>query len=190
MALLYCCGVSAVKYADGARASSGLRSPAPPPAGLAPLEVVLYYLDFYDFEFSRTRTVVKGRARFVVVLGASLTSAIAVVGAITALYELPGLGVISALLAGCGAVLAAWDGLFKHRELWAQRSKVLKRIQQLRRDVEIKSATGTTDLERLSTSAMEALDKILDDDFVAWSQVRKGSSKHDGKVNGPEAGAQ
>lgn len=151
--------------------SSGLRPPAEPPIDADALDVALFYLSYWDTEFARARLVVKSRASKVVVTVSATTAGIAVVGAATPLLGWTWLGLVSASLAGIATVVGAWDGLFRHRELWHQRSLVLGDIQALKRSVQVRAASGE-DRDQLALEAVRALNEILAEDLATWSEIR------------------
>ena len=152
--------------------TSGLRPPPGPPAGADPLEVTLYYFSYYERDFARARQVVKRRARNVVVGTALANGAIAVVGAAIGLGGAAWLGLLSTGLAGLVGVLAAWDGLFRHRELWIQRSLVLGQLQAAKRELELESAVGAGPRAELAADGMRQLNRILAEDLTTWAELR------------------
>lgn len=137
------------------------------------LEVVLTYLKYYQQLFAERRTIVKSRAKFAVVATAAANSAIAVVGAIVTLTGWSGLAIASTALAGVIAVIAAWDGHFRHRDLWVQRSVVLQQLEEVLRDTQIRKRASATNSDSLAEEAMAALDRILKDDIDTWASIRK-----------------
>jgi hypothetical protein len=117
--------------------------------------------------------MVKKRAMIAVVATATFNAGIAVVGAIVTLTGWSGLGLISTLLAGAVAVVAAWDGHFRHRDLWVQRSLILQQLEQALRDAEIKRRIPKLNWDDLALEAMTALDRILKEEIDSWASIRK-----------------
>lgn len=152
--------------------SSGLHSPEPPPEGADTLEISLHYLTFYRNEYQRSRVVVKTRAKRVVVWTAVANGLIAVVGAAVAVFDAPWLGLASTGLAASIGVLTAWDGLYRHREMWVQRSVILGQLQALLRTTELRRAEGA-DRKTLARGTMRHLNAILEEDLEAWTSLRR-----------------
>lgn len=146
--------------------------PPPVPTGAAPIEIVLHYIGFYEADYARARRVVKRRAREVVVGTAVATGSIAVLGAAIAVWHASWLGVVSTGLAAAVSVLAAWEGLARHRQLWIQRSLILNRVQQLKRTVEYRRARGDNE-QALADEAMKELNDLLKDDVESWASVTR-----------------
>jgi fatty acid desaturase len=121
--------------------SSGQRSPDWPQSEASPIEIYRFYLDFYEKDFTRTRAVVKARASAVVVWSALLAALTAVVGAIISLTGFSWLGIVTVVLSGAAAVVAAWDSHFRHREHWKQKSSVLNELQLMKREFSFSLAT-------------------------------------------------
>ena len=151
--------------------STGIRSPGNPPADADTLDVAAHYLDFYLGDYSRARVVAKHRARFIVVTTAAANGAIALLGAITTLSELAWLGLFSVGITGIVAGLAAWDGLYRHRELWIQRSIIVSRLNVVQRDLQLRRAAGE-DRSEIARQCMLALDQILSEDLTSWTEMR------------------
>jgi len=160
--------------------TSGLRSPGKPPEGSDTHGIANFYLNFYENEIARARTVVKGRARGAVLAVAILGALTGVLGAATAAFQAPVLGVASAAAAGSIAVITAWDDLFRHRGLWAQRSRILHALQALRREFEMRTASGD-DRNQIGQDTMSQLNKILAQDFALWSVVNSGKKNREAK---------
>lgn len=156
---------------DVVQRTSGLRPPPDPPENGDAYDVALFYVKYWEAEFARARLVVKRRASHVVVAVATATALIAVVGAATAVLDWAWLGIVSAALAGFASVVGAWDGLFRHRELWHQRSLVLGHIQMIKRSTELRSAAGE-DRTVLAGEAMSELNAVLTEDLNSWSAIR------------------
>ncbi|WP_067884437.1 SLATT domain-containing protein [Nocardia vaccinii] len=155
--------------------SSGLHSPESPPAGADTLAISLHYLTFYRNEYQRSRVVVKTRAKRVVVWTAVANGLIAVVGAAVAVFQAPWLGLASTALAASIGVLTAWDGLYRHREMWVQRSVILGQLQALLRTTELRRAEGG-DHDALARETMRHLNAILEEDLEAWTSLRRTQS--------------
>ena len=160
------------KRKKSASNSSGQRSPDWPPSEASPIDVYRYYLDFYEKDFTRTRAVVKARASAVVVWSAILAALTAVVGAITSLTGLSWLGIVTVVLSGTAAVVAAWDSHFRHREHWKQKSSVLNELQLMKREFSFSLATEQ-DLGRVAQAGMTRLDVVLSRDLSSWLGLRK-----------------
>lgn len=131
----------------------------------------MHYLTFFENEFTRARRVVKGRARNVVVSTAILTALIAVLGALTAVLNLAWLGIVSTAVAGAAGVIERWDALFRHREMWVQRSAVTSELQRLRREAEfLRASEGATD--EVGKKVLTRLEEILSQDLDSWTGIR------------------
>lgn len=141
--------------------------------------MVLHYLTYWEGEFARARLVVKSRASKVVVAGATATGLIAVVGAATSITGWAWLGIVSAALAGCVTVLGAWDALFRHRDMWHQRSVVLGRLQALKRTLQVRAASGE-DRSELAEQGLAQLNAVLTEDLDSWSEMRRSSQPSPG----------
>lgn len=158
---------------DRARSrSTGLHTPPSPPGDADALDISLHYLGFYRDEFERTRVVVKTRARRVVVWTAAANGLIAVLGTAVAVFSAPWLGLFSTALAASIGVMSAWDGLYRHREMWVQRSVILGQLQAMLRTVELRRAQGA-DRDLLAAQTMAHLNEILADDLEAWTSLRR-----------------
>ncbi|GIG58782.1 hypothetical protein Lfu02_31540 [Longispora fulva] len=149
-----------------------MRLPADPPVGTDPLDIALHYLDFYVQEYARARAVVKGRASRVVIGTAGANGLIALLGALIAVMNAPWLGVVSAGLAGFVSVIVAWDGMFRHRDLWVQRTMMLAQLQALKRVTELRRASGD-DRQTLAQTCMQQLNEILNEDLSTWAELRR-----------------
>lgn len=137
------------------------------------LDIALTYLNYYRSEYADRRRSVKKRAWIAVVATATFNSGIAVVGAVVTFKGWSGLGLVSTVLAGAVAVVAAWDGHFRHRDLWVQRSLILQQLEQALRDTEIKKRSGKHVWNELALEAMSTLDRILKEDIDSWASIRK-----------------
>lgn len=142
----------------------------------------MHYLIFFEDDFARARRVVKGRARNVVVSTAILTALIAVVGALTAVFNLAWLGIVSTIVAGAAGVIERWDALFRHREMWVQRSAVTFELQRLRREAEFWRATeGAT--PEVGQRILTRLEDILSQDLDSWTGLRDLPQQRSAEVN-------
>ncbi|MBF6329195.1 SLATT domain-containing protein [Nocardia transvalensis] len=157
---------------QGRSRSTGLRSPSAPPADADALGIGLYYLGFYRDEYDRSRLVVKSRAERVVVWTAVANGLIAVLGTAIAVFSAPWLGLVSTGLAASIGVLAAWDGMYRHREMWVQRSVILGQLQALLRNIELRQAQGE-DRNVLARETMLHLNAILEEELEAWTALRR-----------------
>ncbi|MBF6548835.1 SLATT domain-containing protein [Nocardia brasiliensis] len=152
--------------------ASGIRSPKSPPADADALDISVHHLTFYLAEYERSRLVVKMRARRVVVWTSVANGSIAVLGAAVAVFDATWIGLLSTALAGFIGVLAAWDGLYRHREMWVQRSVILGQLQSLLRGTQLRQALGE-DRDTLARYAMLQLNAILEEDLEAWTSLRR-----------------
>ncbi|MFG3520316.1 SLATT domain-containing protein [Nocardia nova] len=152
--------------------SSGLHSPPSPPSDADALTVSLHYLVYYRNEYERSRLVVKTRAKRVVVWTAVANGVIAVLGTAVAVFQAPWIGLLSTGLAASIGVVTAWDGLYRHREMWIQRSVIIGQLQTLLRGVELRRAQHE-DRDVLAREAMIELNAILAEDLEAWTSMRR-----------------
>lgn len=136
------------------------------------MEVLMHYLAFYEQDFARARSNDKRATKLTVLWTATLNGMIAAVSAVIAFTGLAWLGVVSVFLAGGVTVIGAWDGLYRHRDLWRQRSLVLGQIQAVRREVEFRQARGDGEAS-LAEDAMKRLNTILDESLMAWGELRE-----------------
>ncbi|GAA3159212.1 hypothetical protein GCM10010531_08220 [Blastococcus jejuensis] len=157
---------------DTPETASGIRPPKHPPPRSSKIEILFHYLDHFEQEFVRARLIVKSRASKVVVGVAAANGGIAVAGAVTAVSGEAGLGVISTGLAARSPSRRRGTGIFRHRELWVQRTLVASDLQTLRRQVEMRRAGGE-DANSLADAGMVGLNAILEADMAAWSEVRR-----------------
>jgi len=142
-----------------------------PPQDAKLIDVCTLYLDHYIRFFSRARQIVKYRSKLVV-LGTALSGAvIAVVSVMTALVDWPWLALVSAVLAGAVTVMSAWDGHFRHKELWVQRTEVVSQLQELKRTVTTRLASGD-DPSKVGLDGLRRLDQILSYDMATWKGLR------------------
>jgi hypothetical protein len=143
------------------------------------LDVVLHYLSYHEGDYARARHVVKKRARQVVLCSASATGGIAVAGTATAVWDASWLGLVSTGLAGLIGVLAAWDGLYRHRDLWVLRSIVLGRLQLIKRTAEFRLAAGCP-RDAIAADAMAELNKVLQHDLETWAELKRSRPAAEG----------
>jgi hypothetical protein len=160
---------------------TGLRMPPSAPPGSDACEVAEHYLAFHENDFYRARSEVKKRSRRVVVGSAVLSGLIAVTGASIGIWNVPQLGIATTAFAGLAGVLAAWDGHFRHRELWIQRSQVLGQLQMLRREFDLSLALGE-DRAKLGSWTLERLNGILQGDLETWLEIRHKTSDNDRQI--------
>lgn len=163
---------SHVNRDDAYMKASGLRPPGDPAADADAFDVAMHYLHHWEKEFLRTRLLVKKRAYLAVVVVSSATALISVVGAATAILGWSWMGILSAALAGVASVVSAWDGLVRHRELWLQRSLVLGRLQEVHRRAVFELALEPKDRMRIAQEMDRALNGVLADDLMSWSELR------------------
>lgn len=172
--------------ATASNGESGLRVPADPPHDATPYDIAMHYLKYFEAEFSRTRRVVKGRARNVTISTAVLTALIAVTGSVTAVLNLAWLGIFSAAIAGAATVIERWDALFRHREMWVQRSATVSKLQKLRREAEFwRAREGATD--EVGQRVLARLEEILSQEMESWSSIRDNPQRGDKGTNNPNA---
>jgi hypothetical protein len=156
-------------WGDTAR-PGGIRVPPEPPPDVDPYGLAIHYFGFYEKDYARTRNVVKNHLRTYVIGSAAGNGVIALTGAAIAVWKKPWLGLVSSALAGIVGVLAAWEGLGQHREMWRQRTVVLSELQEAKRSAELALATGN-DRREVGTVAMEQLNSILSKDRETWAEV-------------------
>jgi hypothetical protein len=151
---------------------SGIQQPPAPPSSADAYDAALYYVDHYEREFSRARRVVKGRSSRVLI-AAGLGNLVVVIlgGVITTWSGLSWLGILSSGFAAAVGTLVAWDNHFKHRDLWVQRSDVLQRCNEIRRNMELDARLGK-DRDAIAVEAMTALNRVLRYDIDSWKGIR------------------
>lgn len=155
--------------------SGPMRLPPIPSPDADAFEVVENYLSFYQEEYERARGIAKRDAMLFVILAASANGAIAVLGAAVAVTHMSWLGLVSTGVAGLAGVLAAWDGLFRNRELWVQKIMMLSQVLAIRRNAELRRAMGD-DRDVIAQECMLRLGKMLDEDLVTWTELRRLSA--------------
>ncbi|MET9410318.1 SLATT domain-containing protein [Streptomyces sp. NPDC002935] len=159
---------------QGNRVFSGMRPPSPPPDGSDALGVTKHYLWHYGNEIARTRELTKKHARRTTVGIAALNGIIAVLGVAVAVWPTRAawFGLTSTGMAGFISVITAWSGLFRHQEMWQQRSLILAELQRITRNVERREAAGE-DRQLVAREAMEQLDSTLGQDVTNWGSLSR-----------------
>lgn len=157
--------------------ASGVRPPPPVPANADPIGVFQHYMCWAEKEFTRARHVVKRRSGHVVLISATATALIAVLGAATPITGWTWLGIATAALAGLVTVVERWDAHFRHRDLWIQRTIILAQLQRLKRDVELSLATNQAS-DDIAKDAMARLNDILAEDVQSWGALRQNADHH------------
>ncbi|MFG3247613.1 SLATT domain-containing protein [Streptomyces sp. NPDC048187] len=160
--------------ADAAQKFTGMRPMEPPPSGSDALGVTTHYLTHFRKEYTRTRELMKKKARRATVGIAALNGLIAVLGVAVAAWRAyaPWLGLASTGVAGVVGVISAWSGLMRHHELWQQRSLILAELQRIIRNVERREAAGD-DRQLIAREAMELLDATLSQDASNWGSLSR-----------------
>nr|WP_272920618.1 SLATT domain-containing protein [Streptomyces sp. SID8367] len=151
-----------------------MRPTEPPPTGADALEVTTHYLEHFRREYTRTRELMKMKARRTTVGIAALNGLIAVLGVAVAAWRAyaPWLGLASTAVAGVIGVVTAWSGLMRHHDLWQQRSLILAELQRIIRNVERREAAGD-DRQTIAQEAMELLDATLSQDASNWGSLTR-----------------
>ncbi|MBV1941039.1 SLATT domain-containing protein [Streptomyces sp. BV286] len=155
--------------------SGGMKAPSDPPVGQGGLAVVSYYVESYEKEYARIRNFSKMRVSGVITLVATLNAGIAVLGVASAAWKYPWFGLASTALAGVVGILAARNNLFRDQELWQLRSMILSKLQQIKREMRYRIASGE-DEQLVASEIMKKLDEILDQDLAGWSGVSRSAS--------------
>lgn len=155
------------------REESGRQSAPSPPDDADAFEAMMFLVDFQISDFTRTRRIAKHRAARVVWITSLFSGFIAVAGVAVAIWHYPWIGFITTGLAGATGTLAAWDGLFRHRELWYQRSGALSQLEQLKRNMELDLRLKEKDRGTIAKEASETLDLVLAESFSAWAEMRR-----------------
>jgi hypothetical protein len=152
----------------------------------------MHYLWYYGDEIARTRELMKKFARRTTFAIAALNGVIAVLGVAVAIWttQAPWFGLASTGMAGIIGVITAWSGLFRHQEVWQQRSLVLAELQRITRNTERRAAAGE-DRQLIAQKAMEDLDLTLSLDARNWANLNrpKTTGGEDWPPTGPSAGA-
>ncbi len=153
---------------------TGMRPTEPPPAGSDALEVTTHYLSHFRKEYTRTRELMKKKARRTTVGIAALNGLIAMLGVAVAAWRdyAAWLGLASTGVAGVIGVITAWSGLMRHHELWQQRSLILAELQRIIRNAERREAAGD-DRQLIAQEAMELLDATLSQDASNWGSLSR-----------------
>ncbi|MEW2571736.1 DUF4231 domain-containing protein [Streptomyces sp. NPDC047070] len=152
--------------------SAGMEAPSEPPTDQGSLAVVSHYIEFYEKEYVRIRNFSKMRVSGVITMVAALNAGIAVLGVASAAWKYPWFGLTSTALAGLVGILAARNNLFRDQELWQLRSVILSKLQQIKREVQYRIASGE-DKDLIASEAMKNLSDLLDQDLVGWSSVNR-----------------
>ncbi|MFF2098105.1 hypothetical protein [Streptomyces sp. NPDC058202] len=152
----------------------GMRPPSNPPLDQGGFAVVSYYVNEYEKEFVRIRNVSKVSVSRKITLIATLNAGIAILGVASAAWKYPWFGLGSTLLAGIVGVLAARNNLFRDQELWQLRSEILSKIQQIKRDMQYRVASGE-DGHTIAPDILRKLDDLLERDLAGWSGVANSS---------------
>ncbi|MFD8347740.1 MULTISPECIES: SLATT domain-containing protein [unclassified Streptomyces] len=162
------------QQADGQQKFTGMRPMEPPPADSDALGVTTHYLSHFRKEYTRTRELMKKKARRSTVGIAALNGLIAVLGVAVAAWRdyAAWLGLASTAVAGVVGVISAWSGLMRHHELWQQRSLILAELQRIIRNVERREASGD-DRQLIAREAMELLDATLSQDASNWGSLSR-----------------
>ncbi len=156
-----------------AQGTDGVSPVVMTPKGTPPIDVLGLHIAHWTDEYSRGRVIVKRRAARVLLGTTLITGIIAVLGSTSALLagdNLPVqiIGVATTALSALSAVLVAWDEHFRHRDLWAQRSKVLNQLGTLQLDYELARESPSPDI----ASMTERLDQILETALKSWLQIQ------------------
>ncbi|MCX5597292.1 SLATT domain-containing protein [Streptomyces phaeochromogenes] len=151
-----------------------MHAPSDPPVDKGGLAVVSYYIESYEKEYVRIRNFSKRRVSGVITLVAALNAGIAVLGVASAAWKYPWFGLASTVLAGFVGVLAARNNLFRDQELWQLRTVILSKLQQVKREMKYRIASGEGE-QLVASEIMKKLDEILDQDLMGWSGVSRSA---------------
>lgn len=78
----------------------------------------------------------------------------------------------SLLFSSSLTVVAAWDGLFRHKKLWLNSARTLNELYAL--ETEIRHAEATTDMSMDDAENFKAeLQKIVNDNNERWFSIRE-----------------
>ncbi|MDX3133450.1 SLATT domain-containing protein [Streptomyces europaeiscabiei] len=157
------------------RGSSGILLPPPLPGGTDPVGVLMHYLDHYEKEYSETRLTAKKRFKFITLWNSFAAALIALMGAIVAVWNSSWLGLVSTALAGSIGVVNSWDGMFRERELWIQRSEMLGRVQLVKRTVQFRIASGQSP-QGAAAEGFELMNSVVSRDLEGWLGLRQDQS--------------
>lgn len=150
----------------------GMRTPPDPPDDNNAFAVVSHYVGWYEKEYARIREFSKARVSRVITLIAALNAGIAILGVASAAWKYPWFGLASTALAGIAGILTARNNLFRDQELWQLRSSTLSRLQQLKREMQYRKASGEESVQ-LSCDTLAQLNELLDGDLRGWSGVSR-----------------
>ncbi|MEU0036852.1 SLATT domain-containing protein [Streptomyces sp. NPDC006333] len=133
-----------------------------------------HYLWHYGKEIAHTRELTKKYARRTTVGIAALNGIIAMLGVTIAIWPARAtwLGLASTGVAGVIGVITAWSGLFRHQDLWQQRSLILAELQRITRNAERREPAGE-DRQVIAREAMEQLDSALGQDASSWGSLTR-----------------
>lgn len=152
---------------------SGIDLPKDPPSDADAFDTVLFYLRHYEAEFGRARRVVKRRASSALIAaGVGNTFVVVIGGVVTAWSALSWLGIVSSGLAASVAAVLAWDNHFQHEALWVQRSLVLQKLHEIRRNAEVASKSVMAPRQDIAESTLAEMNVVLRQDIESWSDIR------------------
>lgn len=146
----------------------------PPPrtgAGASAWEVYECDMVHWLQEFTRNRLAYKSRAFWSTIAIAFLTGLSGVIGAVSAASGLAWFGIFNAGIGAIVATVFAWDGLFRHRDLWRARTVSLNELQSLDRESRMAVALGASETA-VAESALPRLHAILATDVEQWTSFR------------------
>jgi hypothetical protein len=95
----------------------------------------------------------------------------AVTGTVIAIYHRPWLAIITSALAALSIGITRWNSLFRHRQLWVQRSSLLGELENLKMEVDQAGRPGE-DRNTVAREGMLSLERILDANRASWVQMR------------------
>lgn len=139
------------------------------------MAVLLHYLDYYEKEFAKTRLTAKNRFKYITLWNSFAAALIALTGAIVAVWNSTWLGLLSTALAGSIGVVNSWDGMFRERELWIQRSEMLGQIQLVKRTLQFRLARGD-DPQDAAADGFDVLNSVVSRDLEGWLGLRQDQS--------------
>lgn len=85
------------------------------------------------------------------------------------------LGLVSTALAGSIGVVNSWDGMFRERELWIQRSEMLGQIQLVKRTLQFRLACGDNPQDA-AADGFDVLNSVVSRDLEGWLGLRQDQS--------------
>lgn len=136
----------------------------------------MHYLDFYEEEYAKTRLTAKNRFKYVTLWNSFAAALIALTGAIVAVWNSTWLGLVSTALAGSIGMANAWDGMFRERELWIQRSEMLGQLQLVKRTVQFRLA-AEGNREDAARDGFEMMNTVMSRDLEGWMGLRQENSQ-------------